>query len=49
MKVPWTDPALRDLLAIAALSAFGCGLALAHAIFAAASAAVIVEALRRLR
>ena len=43
------------LLALAALSAFGCGLALAHAdflfaaIFAAASAAVIVEALRRLR
>ena len=55
MKAPWTDPALRELLALAALSAFGCGLALAHAdflfaaIFAAASAAVIVEALRRLR
>jgi hypothetical protein len=43
------------LLALAALSAFGCGLALAHAdflfaaIFAAASAAVVVEALRRFR
>jgi hypothetical protein len=55
MKAPWTDPALRELLALAALSAFGCGLALAHAdflfaaIFAAASAAVIVEALRSLR
>jgi hypothetical protein len=53
MKAPWTDPALRELLALAALSAFGCGLALADflfaAIFAAASAAVIVEALRRFR
>jgi hypothetical protein len=55
MKAPWTDPALRELLALAALSAFGCGLALAQAeflfaaIFAAASAAVIVEALRRFR
>jgi hypothetical protein len=27
------DPALRELLALAALSAFGCGLALAHADF----------------
>jgi hypothetical protein len=55
MKAPWTDPALRELLALAALSAFGCSLALAQgdflfvAIFAAASAIVIVEALRRLR
>jgi hypothetical protein len=49
------DPALRELLALAALAAFGCGLALAQsdflfaAIFAAASAMVIVEALRRFR
>jgi hypothetical protein len=55
MKAPWTDPGLRELLALAALAAFGCGLALAQAdllfatIFAAASAMVIVEALRRLR
>jgi hypothetical protein len=48
-------PALRELLALATLSGFGCGLALAladflfAAFFAAASAAVIVEALRRLR
>jgi hypothetical protein len=55
MKAPWTDPALRELLALAALAAFGFGMALAHgdfsfvAIFAAASAFIIVEALRRLR
>jgi hypothetical protein len=55
MKAPWTDPGLRELLALAALAAFGCGLALAQwdflfvAIFAAASALIIVEALRRLR
>jgi hypothetical protein len=53
MKAPWTDPVLRELVALAALSAFGCGLAFAQgdilfvAIFAAASAIVIVEALRR--
>jgi hypothetical protein len=55
MKAPWTDPALRELLALAALATFGCGLALARgefffsAIFAAASALMIVEALRRSR
>ena len=55
MKAPWTDPGLRELLALAALAAFGCGLALAQgdflfvAVFAAASALIIVEALRRLR
>jgi hypothetical protein len=30
MKAPWTDPGLRELLALAALAAFGCGLALAQ-------------------
>jgi hypothetical protein len=30
MKAPWTDPSLRELLALAALAAFGCGLALAQ-------------------
>jgi hypothetical protein len=55
MKAPWSDPGLRELLALAALAAFGCGLALAQgdflfaAIFAAASALIIVEALRRLQ
>jgi hypothetical protein len=55
MKAPWTNPALRELLALSALAAFGFGMALAHgdflfvAIFAAASAFLIVEALRRLR
>jgi len=33
MKTPWTEPALRELLALAALSAFGCGLALAQGDF----------------
>jgi hypothetical protein len=28
MKLPWSDPGLRELLALAALAAFGCGLAL---------------------
>src|SRR5262245_8713648 len=48
MKAPWTDPALRELLALAALSAFGCGLALAHAdlLFAAIFAAAAVDAVR---
>jgi hypothetical protein len=55
MKVPWTDPGLRELLALAALAAFGCGLALARddlmftAIFAAACAVTIVGVMRRLR
>jgi hypothetical protein len=55
MKAPWTDPGLRELLALAVVAAFGCGLALAQdnlffaAIFAAASAVVIVETLRRFR
>jgi hypothetical protein len=55
MKAPWSDPGLRELLALAVLAAFGCGSALARgdllfaAIFVAAIAVVIVEALRRLR
>src|SRR5262249_32007426 len=49
------DPSLRELLALAALAAFGCGLALAQggllflAIFAAASVVTIIEAVRRSR
>ena len=55
MKAPWIDPALRELLGLAALAAFGCGLALAQsdrlflAIFAAASVVTIIEAVRRSR
>jgi hypothetical protein len=54
MKPPWSDPRLRELLVLAALAAFGWGLALARgdfmfvAIFAAASV-VIIDAIRRLR
>jgi len=55
MKEPWTDPSLRELLALAALAAFGCGLALARVnflflgIFGAVSAVTIIEAIRRSR
>src|SRR5262245_2429826 len=48
MKAPWTDPTLRELVALAALAAFGCGLALALgdllflAVFAAASVVTII-------
>jgi hypothetical protein len=55
MKAPWSDPGLRELLALAALAVFGCGLALAQddfafaVIFAVESALIIVKALRRLR
>jgi hypothetical protein len=55
MKAPGTDPGLRELVALAALAVFGWGLALARgdllflAIFAAASAVAIIEAVRRLR
>ena len=46
---------MREMLALAALAAFGFGMALAHGdflfvvIFAAVSVFIIVEALRRLR
>jgi hypothetical protein len=55
MKAPWTDPSLRELVALAALAAFRCGLALARGdllfliIFGAASAVTIIEAVRRSR
>jgi len=55
MGAPWTDPVLRELVALAALAAFGCGLALARgdllflSIFGAASAVTIIEAVRRSR
>jgi hypothetical protein len=50
-----TDPAVRELLALAALSAFGCGLALAQddlsfaTIFAGLTTFIIVAGLRRSR
>jgi hypothetical protein len=49
------DPWLRELAALSALAALGCGLAVAHgdfvfvALFGAASILAIVEAIRRLR
>jgi hypothetical protein len=55
MKLPWMDPRLRELVALAVLAALGCGLALSQgdllfaAIFAAACAATIIEAIRRSR
>jgi hypothetical protein len=55
MKLPWMDPQLRELLALALLAAFGCGFALAQGhflfvgIFAATSAVTIIEAMRRSR
>ena len=54
MKLPW-DPRLRELVALAVLAAFGCGLALSQgdllfvALFGAASVVAIIEAIRRLR
>jgi hypothetical protein len=53
MKAPWSGPGLRELLALAALVAFGCGLAVAQGdllfatIFTGESATVIAEALQR--
>ena len=53
-EAPWIDPSFREL-ALAALAALGCGLALAlghlsfAAIFGVASAVTIIEAKRRSR
>jgi alkylhydroperoxidase/carboxymuconolactone decarboxylase family protein YurZ len=55
MKRRRMDPRLRELVALAALAAFGCGLALSQgdllfvAVFGAACALTIIEAMRRLR
>ena len=55
MKLPWMNPRVRELVALAVLAAFGCGLALSQgdllfvAIFGAACAVTIIEAIRRLR
>ena len=55
MKAPWMNPGVRELAALSALAALGCGLAAAQgdllfvAIFGAACAVTIIEAIRRLR
>jgi alkylhydroperoxidase/carboxymuconolactone decarboxylase family protein YurZ len=55
MKLPWMDPPLRELVALAVLAVLGCGLALSQgdllfaAIFGVAWAVTIVEAIRRLQ
>ena len=54
MKLLWMNPRLRELVALAVAAAFGSGLALSQgdllfvAIFAAACAVTIIEAIRRL-
>jgi alkylhydroperoxidase/carboxymuconolactone decarboxylase family protein YurZ len=55
LKLPSMDPRLRELAALSALAAVGCGLAAAQgdllfvAIFGAASIVTIIEAIRRLQ
>jgi hypothetical protein len=55
MKALWMDPGVRELAALSALAALGCGLAAAQgdllfvALFAATSVVAIIEAIRRLR
>jgi hypothetical protein len=50
----WMDPGVRELAALSALGALGCGLASAQgdfvfvALFGAASLVTIIEAVRRL-
>jgi len=55
MKAPWMNPGVRELAALSALAALGCGLAAGQgdllfvAFFGAASIVTIIEAVRRLR
>jgi alkylhydroperoxidase/carboxymuconolactone decarboxylase family protein YurZ len=55
LSLPWMDPRFRELVALAVLAAVGCGLALSQdsllfaAIFDAACAATIIEAIRFFR
>jgi hypothetical protein len=55
MKAPRIDPGLRELVGISVIAGGGCGLALSQgdflfaAIFAAACAVTIIEAIRRSR
>jgi hypothetical protein len=54
-KPPWMEPPLQELVALAALAAFGCGLALAvgdhffTAVLGAAGTVATIEAIRRSR
>jgi hypothetical protein len=55
MKALWMDTRVRELAALSALAALGCGLAAVQgdllfvAIFGAACAVTIIEAVRRLQ
>ena len=55
MKAPRIDPAVLELAALSALAALGCGLAAVQgdflfvAIFLAASAVAVIEAIQRLQ
>jgi len=55
MKAPWMDPGLRELAALSALAALGCGLAAGQGdflfvvLFGAANVVTIIEAILRLR
>jgi len=55
MKAPWMNPRARELAALSALAALGCGLAAGQgdllfvALFGAASIVTIIEVIRRLR
>ena len=55
MKGLWMDPGVGEVAVLSALSALGCGLAVARgdllfvAVFGAASLVTIIEAIRRLR
>jgi hypothetical protein len=55
MKAPWMEPGVRELAALSALAALGCGLAAGQgdllfvALFGAASIVRIIEARRRFR
>ena len=55
MKAPWMNPGVRELAALSALAALGCGLAAGQgdllfvALFGAASIVTIIEVIRRLR
>ena len=54
LKALWMDPRVRELAALSALAALGCGLAAGQgdllflAIFGAASVVTIIEVVRRL-
>jgi len=55
MKALWMDPGVRELAALSALAALGCGLAVAQGdllfvvFFGTVSVVAIIESIRRLR